>query len=286
MHARNFEYMVLEVEKLTGIREFIAKKKIYPMESVATTSSEILGIEKPSDALNTLIEEVVRDLKPSFRLGIISLDALGLYAWYFHRESMPFLTSHIVEKSVILKAVMPSITPVNHATMVSGVPLEIHGIRTYDDNFKCETIFDVLRRRGLSSMGCGRPNWTGHRLLARYADIKCISPESTDDSLLETFLEKCEKSKPTYFIIQFGDPDDYFHKYGPYSNRVSRILYNVDRRLKTLIDVLGEEYSFMILADHGQHTLITKTGEIKGKHGKSYKEDLLVPLTWIKSRKS
>ncbi len=279
------ENPILEIERLSEIKDFIKNKNIYSMESVAVTSTMILGLEKPDKSTEIFIEEVVRDLKPSNKLGVISLDALGLYPWYYHQESMPFLTSLIKENSVILRAVMPSITPVNHATMVSGTTVDIHGIKTYDDNFRCETIFDILKRNNLKSMGCGRPDWTGHRLLARYAEIKCVSPESSDDSLLATFLNNCIRHKPTYFIVQFGDPDDYFHKYGPYSVKVSEILYNVDKRLKKVIDVLEKEYSFLILADHGQHTVITRIGEIKGKHGKSYMEDLLVPLTWLKAKK-
>ena len=273
--------MILEVDKLIEINEYIDLKKIYPMESVATTSAEILEIQKPEKSTEIYVEEAVKSLKPSEKLGIISLDALGIYQWFFHRESMPFLTSLIKKNSVILKAVMPTITPVNHATMISGVPLNIHGIKTYDDNFKCETIFDVLRRNKMKSMGCGRPDWTGHRLLARYADIKCISPISSDDSLLETLLKKCKNENPVFFIVQFGDPDEYFHKYGPYSSNLSQILSNVDTRLRKVIETLGKEFSFLILADHGQHTIITKDGKIKGKHGKDYKEDILVPLTWI-----
>jgi len=263
------------------VNEFIDNRCIYSIKSVAPTSAYILGIRTPRGCKSQPIMDIIEDLKVTGSLAIIVLDALGLYPWYFHRKIMPFLTSIINRRLAIVKSIVPSKTPINFATIVSGVGLEIHGIYTFNDNFRCETLFDVIRENGLKSMGCGRPNTTGANLLARYADIKCISPEDSDDSLMLSLINYVLKYRPNYIIAQFIDPDNYFHRYGPYSDKVSKVLNKVDMRLKNIVKVLNKYYSILILADHGQHAIIDKNGEVKGGHGESIEEDVLVPLTWI-----
>ena len=66
---------------------------------------------------------------------------------------------------------MPSITPVNFSAMVTGTDLDGHGVRSYDHDFACETLFDVVRAAGGQSAAVGFEGYTGSKLLARFSDI-------------------------------------------------------------------------------------------------------------------
>jgi len=263
----------------------------HSMMDVAPTVSAILRLPPPAQAKGRAIQEIASDFADMRKLAILAPDAFGDFAWRLWQKEMPFLKSLHAKRSILLRSVMPSITPVNFATMVTGTDLAGHGINTFNDNFKCETLFDVVRKAGLKSAGIGIEGYTGQKLLARSADIPGNAGNGTDDDVAKKVMEIASAHGPAFLIAQLGRVDDVFHKHGPSSPQVVPMLRETDGRLRRLVAGLKPlGYAVIILADHGQHDTVfvplwrknAVPGDGKnGSHGTDSPEDCLVPCTWM-----
>lgn len=250
------------------------------MTCVGPTVAEVLGLRRLADAAGELIPEVVADLTGAERLAILAPDALGEFAFGLWRDQMPYLRSLCERSHVTLRSVMPSITPVNFATMISGTDLEGHGVRAKEMDFQCETLFDLLREVGRTSAGFGQPGYTGSDLLARCSDLGETAPLNDDAAVEAVTLRVAEEHRPDFIIVQLGSTDDHFHKFGPSSPLVLPKLREMDQRLDRMVGRLGElAYAVIILSDHGQHD--TGNPDHPGSHGTDSDEDCLVPCTWL-----
>jgi predicted AlkP superfamily pyrophosphatase or phosphodiesterase len=257
--------------------------KEYSMTDVAPTVSALLGLREPASSIGSPIPEITRDFMHRDRVAIIAPDAFGWFAWQLWRDEMPFLRQLHEQKSLILRSVLPSITPVNFSAMVTGAGLDIHSVKTYKHNFMCETLFDTVRESGGKSLGVGFEGYTGGELLARYADIDGTTERGSDTNIVNKVKTFADLHKPEFIIAQLGRVDDIFHKYGPSSPDVIPMLRETDNNIKALVDHLYPMgYGVMILADHGQHDIVDDpTTQMKGGHGSDSDQDCQVPLTWI-----
>ena len=257
--------------------------KEYSMIHIAPTVSAILRIPAPAQAKGTPIQEIYASLVGSNKMAILAPDAFGMFAWNLWKSELPYLSTLHARNSLVLRSVMPSITPVNFATMITGTDQNGHGIHTFNDNFACETLFDVVRKANGSSAGVGLDDCTGCKLLGRLADICGKAGLESDDGVADKIIEIADKDQPEFLIAQLGKVDYFFHKYGPSSPSVVPMLKGTDTRLKRLVEHLKPlGYGIIILADHGQHDAINPApGEHKGLHGTDASEDCLVPCTWV-----
>lgn len=253
------------------------------MMNVGPTVTALLGLPSLADAKGRPIPGLINDLAGVSRVALLVPDALGWFAWSLWQDEMPYLKSLHADRSLILRSVMPSITPVNFAAMVTGTDLEGHGVQTRDHDFQCETLFDVVRHDGRQSAAVGFEGYTGSNLLARRADIDGTTVPGSDDDLVETTIRIAETSQPAFLIVQLGRVDDVFHQFGPSSPEVVRMLRETDARLRRLVAVLKPlGYGVIILADHGQHDIVDDpTTTMRGGHGQDRDEDRLVPCTWV-----
>jgi predicted AlkP superfamily pyrophosphatase or phosphodiesterase len=252
----------------------------YSMTCVAPTVAAVLSIRAPRESRGESIAEIVDDLPDAERLAVIAPDALGWHQLRHFADEMPFLWSLCERRRVILKAVMPSVTCVNFATMISGCGLEDHGIRSRDLNFTCETLFDVLGEAGAEGAGCGRPGYTGGELLARVAQIDGTAALADDAGVEEAVLRVANEHRARFIIAQIGGTDDHFHRFGATCDRMIPKLRETDCRLERMAeDLTRAGYAMMILADHGQHD--TGNPERGGTHGTDSDADCLVPCTWL-----
>ena len=258
--------------------------KNYSMMDVAPTVSAILHLPAPAQAKGHPIPEIVAGLTGVDKIAVLAPDAFGWFAWTLWQDELPYLRSLHARGSVILRSVLPSITPVNFATMVAGTDLEGHGVRTYDHDFACETLFDVVRAAGGQSAASGLEGYTGSKLLARFADIDGTTAPGGDDLTVDKVIEIAEAHAPTFIIAQLGRVDDVFHKYGPSSPEVVPMLRATDARLKRAVEHLAPlGYGVIILADHGQHDIDDPTTPKKGTHGSDSDADCQVPCTWARA---
>lgn len=144
---------------------------IYSMKSIAPTAACVLGVNAPAETEEKPILPVTKELGGSRHLALLVHDGLGFSTWKLWRSKMPFLSSLHEKNSVVIEAVMPSITPVNFACMLTGTELAVHGMKTREMDFQCETLFDVVRKDGKKSAGAGEKGYSGELLLARCADF-------------------------------------------------------------------------------------------------------------------
>ncbi|MBN1350789.1 alkaline phosphatase family protein [candidate division KSB1 bacterium] len=258
-------------------------KKNHSMTDIAPTVSQILKIPAPAEATGTSIMEIADSLSSCEKLAIIAPDALGDFAWQQWQDEMPFLKSLHATHSLTLRSVLPSITPVNFATMVTGTDMNGHDIASREDNFACETLFDVIRNAGSKSAAVGLDNYTGSVLLGRFADMCGNAGKGSDDDVADKILEFVERGAPRLIIAQLGRVDDVFHKFGPSSPLVVPMLRATDARLKRLVERLKPlGYGIIILSDHGQHDIENPTDpNYRGTHGTDSDKDCLVPCTWV-----
>lgn len=249
----------------------------YPMTCLAPTISALLGLPAPAQATESPIPAIKESVGSAERVAVVAPDALGVAILERWTQEMPFLTSLVDRRRVTLRAVMPTITPVNFATMVTGVVRDVHGIGAWKDDFTCETLFDVIRAHGGKSAGVGRVGYTGSELLGRSADLWGKAESKTDDEVEALALGFAEKEEPQFIIVQLGATDDIFHRHGPSSPEVIPTLHATDERLSRMVGRLTElGYAVIVDADHGQHD--TEKG---GSHGTAEDVDALVPCTWV-----
>lgn len=254
----------------------------WSMTSVAPTVAACLNLRPPAQASGPTIDDIVCDLQGCKQMAIIALDALGQHQLEHFAGEMPFLWSLVEERHVTLQSVMPSVTCVNFATMVSGCQLDVHGISSKELDFECETLFDVLEQEGEAGAGCGRPGYTGGELLARVAQIDGTAALADDAAVEEVVLRIARRDRPRFIIAQIGGTDDHFHRFGPTSPSMVPKLRETDCRLERMTEALTSEgYALIFLSDHGQHA----TGDPKrgGTHGTDSDEDRLVPCTWLRA---
>ncbi len=252
----------------------------YSMTCVAPTMTRAVGVRDLADATGEPIAEMLDDLQASPRLAILAPDALGQTSFELFSSEMPFLTSLCNRHHVVLRSAMPSITPVNFATMVSGGDLEVHGVRSRELDFQCETVFDVLAEAGMRGAGCGRPGYTGSDLLGRVAQIDGTAALADDAAVEEIVLRIARDQAPEFMIAQIGGTDDHFHRFGPRSPRMIPKLREADGHVQRMAEALAElGYAIIVLSDHGQHE--SGDSEKRGTHGTDCDEDCLVPCTWI-----
>lgn len=254
--------------------------KEYSMLDIAPTISAILEVPVPAQSEGTPIPEIILDLSGAARVILIAPDALGMFAWGLWKTEMPYLRSLHQQHSLILRSVLPSITPVNFGAMVTGAGLEVHGAQTFEHAFTCETLFDTIRRNNSHSAGVGLDGYTGSALLGRFADIWGNAGKGDDSAVENRTIEIAESERPEFIISQLGVVDDVFHRYGPSSPSVVPMLQDLDARLQRMVErlnILG--YAVLILSDHGQHD-VDEPG-LKGTHGTDSDADCLVPCTWF-----
>ncbi len=254
----------------------------HSMTCVAPTVAAALELRPLRDATGEPIAQILADLQGAERIAILAPDALGQHQLERFANEMPFLWSLCGERHMILQSVMPSITPVNFAAMVSGCDLAVHGVASKGLDFQCETLFDILGEAGEQGAGCGRPGYTGSELLGRVAQIDGTAALSDDAAIEEIVLRIAAESQPRFIIAQIGGTDDHFHRFGPTSARMLPKLCETDCRLERMVaELTALGYSLMILSDHGQHD--TGNPDKGGTHGTEMDEDCLVPCTWLRA---
>lgn len=250
----------------------------YSLTSLAPTLAALLGLPAPASATSPVLVEIADELGTVERVAVLAPDALGHHPFTLWRHEMPFLSSLHDRRSLVLRGVMPTITPVNFATMVSGAEIGVHGIQAFTDSFRCETLFDVVRRRGGRSAGVGREGWTGSELLGRHADLWGKANSEDDDEVEALALGFAREQRPQFLIVQIGETDHSFHKLGPSSPAVAPMIREMDERLQRMVTELTSlGYAVIVTADHGQHDV----PEGGGSHGTPEDEDALVPCTWV-----
>ena len=256
----------------------------YDMQALAPTAAAILGVPAPKQAEAPPIDSIVKNLRGSQRVAILGIDAFGAAIWNKMRDKTPYLNSLALSNNQAqLRSVLPSVTCVNFGCMITGGSQKTTGITTFDSKLACEDLCSVLRANGMKSGGFGRKDYTGGRLLGRYADFS-VADKTNDLDLMAGLMKVVEEEKPQFVIVQYGKTDDVFHAHGPFSKEAGEACAEADAWLGKLVPWLrAGGYAIIITADHGQHEIKRKNGTTGGSHGSASDVDCLVPLVWLPS---
>ncbi|MBE6609060.1 MAG: hypothetical protein E7634_00115 [Ruminococcaceae bacterium] len=171
----------------------------------------------------------------------------------------------------------PSVTFPCHFSMAHSVTPQRHGIltNTYIPQVRpIDGIFEKIKSAGgVSAMFYG---WEPLRDIALPGTLKFATyinaymKESSDTALTDEALECISENKPDFVFLYMVETDEKGgHDNGwmseEYLRRVSMAIDNVKR----VIESCGEEYSVIIMADHGGHDRT---------HGTTLPEDMTVPM--------
>ena len=255
----------------------------HDMRTLAPTAAELLEVRPPAGAEVGPIPEVVARLGPVRRLAMVIMDGFGLATWDYARERCPTVNALAADHLLTIHSVLPAITPVNFATMVTGASPQAHGIRARTERLELETLFHLLQAKGRPTAAVGRALSTVGILLAPFADLRGVAESNEDWEVLELGLKILREYEPDYLLLQFLAVDSVSHRHGPFSPANAQAVAETDARLRRLIGQLASQgYGLLLLADHGQHTAPLdeqQPGHI-GTHDGTVEEDVQVPLIW------
>jgi len=252
----------------------------YDMRSVAPTVCGILGIKPPRFSETPPLLEAVESMGSVERLAVVVIDAMGVSTWAATSLETPTLNAMANRRLLHIRSMMPTITPVNFATMLTGVSPSTHTIRNRTEPLGLETVFDVLREEGLTSATAARALSSLGILISPHADEPGIAESNTDDEVKEIALRALERNVDLLWV-QLLDVDDAGHGHGPLSSQGAAAVHRADGHLREIaVGARRNGYGLVVLADHGQHTVIGEGGREEGTHGTPMDEDVYVPFVW------
>jgi len=251
---------------------------MHDMTSVAPTVCRALMVRPPSSAEGSSIIEAAESLNQIEKLVVVVIDAFGVSTWEKAKENTPVFNKLRGVHGTVIRSVMPSITPVNFATMLTGASPETHGIRNREQPLRHENIFHVMRETGMVSATAARAVSSLGILISPYADKPGLAGSNLDSEVTEIACRMIDE-EVNLLWVQLLDVDDAGHSYGPYSLESREAAAKADNNLMRILEAARVHgYSAIVLADHGQHP--SSGGPYKGVHGTTVPEDLNVPFLW------
>jgi predicted AlkP superfamily pyrophosphatase or phosphodiesterase len=174
------------------------------------------------------------------------------------------------------RAMNPSVTLPCHFSMTHSVTPQRHGILTNTYVPQVRPVLGIFEKikafGGVSSMFYG---WEPLRDIASPGSLRFSTyinthmKESSDTALTDEAICNIEENHPDFVFLYMAEPDESGHDNGwmskEYLHRISVAIDNVKR----VVDKFGEEYSVIIMSDHGGHDR---------SHGSEMPEDMTVPL--------
>ena len=175
------------------------------------------------------------------------------------------------------RSMVPSVTFPCHFSMTHSVTPQRHGIlsNTYVPEVRpVEGLFERIKQAGgVSAMFYG---WEPLRDIALPGSLKfstyinAYMKESSDTALTDEALRVIEENKPDFAFLYMVETDEKGgHDNGWMSEEYLRRISIAIDNTKRIIDAFGDEYSVIIMADHGGHDR---------SHGSTCPEDMTVPF--------
>ena len=251
------------------------------ISAVTPTLSRLMGVEPPSVCAAPALETVLKAAPGRVeRVLVYAADAIGRV----FLDNRPDLKKRLVAASdlqVELRAMMPPKTPVCFASMFTGAPPEVHGIRKYERPvLACDTLFDALARAGkrtaiVAVKGCSMD------VIFRNRAIDYFSEED-DAAVLERTLSLLDDGRHDFILAYNQEYDDALHRTrhdGP------EALAAAGRHVETFVRLrqateehwAGHNRALLFAPDHGAHFDAAKG---KGDHGEDIPEDMDVLHFW------
>jgi hypothetical protein len=178
---------------------------------------------------------------------------------------------------VSLHAAFPPKTPVCFASVFTGAPPEIHGIRRYEKPvLACETLFDVLIK-AKRKVAIVAVRDSSIDLLFRNRSIDYFS-EAYDQEVTARALTLLAEDTHDLVVVYHQEYDDQVHQTEPFSESCIAAMHNHVSSIEKLVTAAnnawrGKTWAAIVAPDHGAH-LDHKTQ--RGDHGANITEDMAV----------
>ena len=175
------------------------------------------------------------------------------------------------------KSAYPSVTLPCHITMMHSVSPQRHGILTNTYVPQVRPVPGIFEKLHVAGATCAMfYGWEPLRDVSRPESldfatyIEAYKLESVDTVLTDEAIRVMESYSPDFVFLYMVDTDekgghDNGWMSGEYLRRISIAIDNVKRA----IERFGDEYEFIIVADHGGHD--------RG-HGADIPEDMIIPM--------
>lgn len=240
-----------------------------------------MGIEPPVVCQAPPLEPVLA-LTPSKveRVLVYGADAIGRMFLDKHPDLKQRLLA-TSDVSVELRSMFPPKTPVCFASIFTGAPPEVHGIRKYERPvLTCDTLFDALARGGKRAAIVAVKDCSMD-IIFRNRPIDYFTEED-DAAVLERTLSLLREDRYDFIVSYNQQYDDVLHKTGPESPEA---VAASGRHIETFVRLgqateqhwQGHNRALLLVSDHGGHDT---SGERKGDHGEDIPEDMDVLHFW------
>lgn len=175
------------------------------------------------------------------------------------------------------QTILPSVTLPAHASMLTGLSVEQHGVDYNSTLFGCPTLESPTFLTLAEEAGYQTALVTGKEKFCLYQQTEMLDytfVREGDRSVADRALELLDQGVPVIFA-HFPNPDYFGHSTGwmsdRYINELSSTDFQVGRVLAKLDELgLSDDTLVILTADHGGHDF---------EHGSDRPEDILIP--WI-----
>lgn len=176
------------------------------------------------------------------------------------------------------RTVFPSVTLPCHISLFHSVTPERHGTTTNvympqvrPINGLCEVLKNADKRSAIfynweEIRDVSRPNSLAHACF--YAGRR-IGYLEAGEKLTSELIKYVKDYEPDFTFLYLGYTDWAGHKYGWMSDEYLSSMQSSWDNIEKIVNELGDEYTFIITADHGGHDRT---------HGSEMPEDMLIPV--------
>lgn len=240
-------------------------------------------------------------------LVIISLDSLGFRDINEHQTELPTLNKLVNGGTWVkeVKGIYPTLTYPSHTTIITGQYPRKHGIVNntkiqpnrkspdwywYQKDVKVPTLYDLARKKGLTTAAFLWPVTAGSKITYNLAEIfpnriwtnqvlislRASSPlfilemnqkygklrngikqPELDDFITACTVDTLKRKKPNLTLLHLVDMDSMRHRYGVRSDEALEALHRLDNHVAQVINATKaagtfEDTNFVILGDHYQ----------------------------------
>ena len=225
--------------------------------SVTPTLCRLMSIEPPSVCAAPALETVLKAAPDRVeRVLVYGADAIGRIFLDNHPDLMKRLVA-ASDVQVELRAMMPPKTPVCFASMFTGAPPEVHGIRKYERPvLTCDTLFDALARTGKRAAIVAVKDCSMD-IIFRNRAIDYFSEED-DAAVLTRTLALLMDDRHDFIVSYNQEYDDTLHRTrhdGPEALAAAGRHVETFVRLSQVTEELwaGHSRALLFVSDHGAH---------------------------------
>lgn len=250
------------------------------LDGICAALAYALGIDAPTEAaprnpdLADYIDRVFGGERVD-RVVMYNPDAIAQWVFEKYARYCGQVKRH-TDVEILLRTVMPSVTPVCFGTMYTGAQPAVHGIQKYEKPvIAIDTLFDALLRAGKHAAIVTYGKCSLSRIyLEREMDYYHFENGSIED-VNACAAELILRDKHDLIVIYNGNYDGVMHKCGPESPEALAELRQNDHTfgmLSALIERNWKSHNTLVgfAMDHGCHEI----DDGCGSHGLDMEEDL------------